>query len=167
MSQLMEPSLMKTNVFIQSEFLDTVEVIEVEQGIGHAELTALVIERVGRGEEELFVFIEDVDSEHALRDLGKVGESLSLHVHRRKEITAVVRYAGRHIRRVFRPAATVGRIKDWAVAEFGITASDGAELMLQIAGTDQRPDVDIHLGALPHEHHEVTFDLVPSPRVNG
>jgi hypothetical protein len=40
--------------------------------------------------------------------------------------------------------------------------------MLQVSGTDVRPDPDVHLGSLVKApHHSVGFDLVPAPRVNG
>jgi hypothetical protein len=40
--------------------------------------------------------------------------------------------------------------------------------MLQVSGTDNRPDADIHIGTLVQGSARVlVFDLVPSPRVNG
>ena len=57
---------------------------------------------------------------------------------------------------------------NWATHELGIKPSDASELMLQISGTDTRPDADIHIGSLVRKPTRVlTFDLVPSPRVNG
>lgn len=159
---------MSNRIFLQSEFLDGVEVIELDERAGRAELYAEIKQRIGHHEHEVLVFIEDSDEEHALRDLEKLIDGLCVHAHRHKEVRAIVRYAGRSVQRVFRPSATVGRVKTWSLGEFGISPSDGAELMLQIAGTDVRPDVDVHLGALArHGQHEVTFDLVPSPRING
>jgi len=158
---------MALRIFLQSGFLDGVEVIEIEEHAGHAVLHAAILERLGNRTEEIFVTIEDDDAEHALRDLEKLVDGLSVHAHHRKEIGVIVRYAGRHIHRVFRPSATVSRVKAWALTELCVSESDGAELMLQIAGTDVRPDVDVHVGALAKHHHEVTFDLVPSPRING
>lgn len=157
---------MNIRIFLQSEFLDGVEVIELDEHAGHAELHSAIRARVGH-QEELFVFIEDNDGEHALQDLERLVDGLCVHAHRRKEIHVVVRYVGRTVRRAFRPAATVGRVKTWALEELGISESDGAELMLQVAGTDTRPDVDVHIGTLARHRHEVTLDLVPSPRING
>ena len=159
--------LMNIRIFLQSEFLDGVEVIELDEHAGHAELRAAILARVGSHSEEILIFLEDCDSEHALRDLERLVDGLGVHAHRSREIQVVVRYAGRQIHRTFRPSATVAKVKHWALGEFGIGESDGAELMLQIAGTDIRPDVDVHIGALARHHHEIIFDLVPSPRVNG
>ena len=90
------------------------------------------------------------------------------HLHRLKSIDVIVRYAGRDVRRAFRPSATVGRVKKWATRELSVEPSDAAELMLQISGTDNRPDADIHIGTLVKApKHSLEFDLVPSPRVNG
>ena len=78
-----------------------------------------------------------------------------------------MRYAGRQAKRDFQSATTIARVKRWATHELGINASDAAELVLQVSGTDIRPDADVHLGSLVvAPHHSVTLDLVPSPRVN-
>ena len=68
----------------------------------------------------------------------------------------------------FRPSATVARVKKWATHDLGISVSDAAELMLQVTGTDNRPDADTHIGTLVKGPGKaLSFDLVPSPRVNG
>jgi hypothetical protein len=59
-----------------------------------------------------------------------------VHLHRLKVIDVIVRYAGRDVRRAFRPSATVDRIKHWSTRELGIAPSDASELMLQVSGTD-------------------------------
>lgn len=158
---------MNKHIFLQSGFLDGIEVIELDEHAGHTELRAAILERIGKRTEEVFIFIEDDDTEDALRDLNELIDGLGIHAHHHKEISVVVRYAGRQIHRVFRPSATIGRVKDWVLQEFGISKSDGAEFMLQVSGTDLRPDVDVHVGALARHHHEIIFDLVPSPRING
>jgi hypothetical protein len=158
---------MNKRIFLQSGFLDGVEVIELEEHGGHVELRAAILERIGNRTEEVFIFIEDDDAQDALHDLKELVDGLGVHAHVHKEISVLVRYAGRQVHRVFRPSATVGRVKAWALHEFGISESDGAEFMLQVSGTELRPDVDVHIGALSRHHHEVSFDLVPSPRING
>jgi hypothetical protein len=50
----------------------------------------------------------------------------------------------------------------------GISPPDAAELMIQVTGTDKRPDPDTNVGALAKVPAKaLSFDLVPSPRVNG
>lgn len=162
---------MKTNVnvFLQSELLADVEVIEVEPSTGPEALRDLCLIKAAapRGE-HFFLLIEDDDDDLAVSKLGAIPEGLRLHLHRQKGIDVVVKYSGRDVRRTFRPSATITRIKRWATHELGIAPSDALELMMQIHGTEQRPDGDVHVGSLvKHPAQHIAFDLVPSPRVNG
>lgn len=160
---------MKVQVFLQSERLRNIEVVEIESDAGHAELHEACLLKLGDGQdEEFFLFVEDEDDERPFEKLQDIPEGLRLHLHRLKGIDVIVRYAGRDVRRSFRPSATVGRVKRWATQEMGIAPTDATELMLQLSGTDVRPDTDIHIGSLVEApQHHIVFDLVPSPRVNG
>lgn len=159
-----------TQVFLQSELLSDVEVLELHEGATKHDLRQACLARMPTSEhhEALILFIEDDDDEAAIDKLEAIVDGLRLHLHRLKAITVSVRYAGREAHRTFRPNVTLARVKRWATDEFGIVASDAAELMLQVSGTDVRPDPDVHLGSLVKApHHSVGFDLVPAPRVNG
>jgi hypothetical protein len=160
---------MKIKVFLQSELLSDIEIVEVESDGGHTALRAACLAKVNlHPDEEVFIFVEDEDDEHALEKLEQVAEGLRVQLHRLKSIDVIVRYASRDVRRSFRPSATVGRVKKWATHELGVAPSDAAELMLQIRGTDNRPDADIHIGTfVKAPMHILEFDIVPSPRVNG
>jgi hypothetical protein len=160
---------MKVKVFLQSELLNDIEVVEVESDGGYSELRAACFAKVNlQPDEKVFIFVEDEDDEHALEKLDQVDEGLRIQLHRLKSIDVIVRYAGKDARRSFRPSTTVGRVKKWATHELGVAPSDAAELMLQIRGSDNRPDADIHIGTLVKAPgHTLEFDLVPSPRVNG
>lgn len=158
------------HIFLQSELLNDIEVIEVDEGASQRAIRQACLARIAEIllAEEFFLFIEDDDDEDALLKLDCAIDDLRLHLHRLKAITVTVRYAGREAHHTFRPNATIARVKRWAAQEFGVTPSDAAELMLQISGTDVRPDSDLHLGCLVKKpEHSVCFDLVPSPRVNG
>lgn len=160
---------MKINVFLQSELLNDIEVIEIESDSGHTALRAACLAMFNLGpDENVFLFVEDEDDEHAFEKIKHIDDGLRVQLHRLKSIDVIVRYAGKDARRSFRPSTTVGRTKKWATQELGIAPSDAAELMLQIKGTDSRPDADIHIGTLVKSpQHTLEFDLVPSPRVNG
>ena len=68
----------------------------------------------------------------------------------------------------FRPATTVGRIRLWAGHILSMAPGDIAEHVLQISGTTEQPDVDVHVGTLTKcPQCSVTFDLVPAHRING
>lgn len=160
---------MKINVFLQSEVLADVEVVEIDSaavgGLHAACMAKLPREHAGS---EFILFIEDLDEERPFDGMKELPEGLRVHLHRHKRIDVTVRYNGKEVKGTFRPAATVGRVKLWAVKDFGIKPSDAAELMLQVAGTQIRPDKDVHIGTLVKAPaHSIVFDLVPSPRVNG
>ena len=160
---------MKIQVFLQSELLTDIEIVEVESTAGHDALHQACMSKLAAAPNEtFFLFVEDDDDEKPLDKLKEIPVGARVHLHRLKGIDVAVRYAGRDVRRQFRPSATVGRVKRWATHELGVAPSDAAELMLQVSGTDNRPDLDVHIGALVvAPHRTVTFDLVPSPRVNG
>jgi len=162
--------IMKIKVFVQSEALDDINVLEIEDSLNHKALqeACKAILPTVTNKEEFHLTLEDDDDENSLEKLKQIPEGVALHLHRLKNINVEVRYAGRDVNRTFRPSATIGRIKKWAAKELGIAPSDAAELMLQISGTNDRPDNDIHLGALVKAPAKsICFDLVPSPRVNG
>lgn len=162
---------MTYQIFLQSELLNDIEMLELHEGATKHDLRQACLERVGGHHhgEAIFLFIEDDDNENAVEELETIVDGLRLHLHRLKAITVTVRYAGRpEQHHTFRPNATIARVKRWAAHAFNISPSDAAELMLQIAGTETRPDADVHLGSLVKApQHQVCFDLVPAPRVNG
>jgi len=161
---------MTTQIFLQSELLNDIDVLELADRISPQELRRACLAHVGKppDDAELFLFIEDDDDEDALGKLKHVKDGLRVHLHRLKAITVAIRYAGREEIHTFRPNVTIARVKVWATNAFGIAPSDAAELMLQIAGTDIRPDLDVHIGSLVKApNHSLCFDLVPAPRVNG
>jgi hypothetical protein len=161
---------MAIQVFLQSELLSDIAVIELDDAPTPKDLRRACAERVAdtQVDDELFLFIEDDDDEDAIDNLKSVTDGLRLHLHRLKAIDVAVHYAGKAVRRTFRPNATIARVKRWAGNEFGIAPSDAAELMLQLAGTNTRPDPDVHLGSLVKApQYAICFDLVPAPRVNG
>ena len=156
-------------VFVQSELLPDVAVLEVDPEITPAGLHVRLMALLPESERsQVRVYIEDDDAEDAFGKLEEVIEGLRLHLHRERVVDVTVHYAGRKVMRAFRPSATVSRVKKWAAHEFGISPSDAAEMALQKAGSDLRPDPDTHIGTLvvsPLRH--LDFNLVPSPRVNG
>lgn len=161
---------MSIHIFLQSEALADIEVVELPVSAGVKELRAACVSLLPleTDEKEFFLYVEDEDDEEHADKLKKIPEGLRVHLHRLKGIDVQVRYAGRDVRRTFRPSATIARIKNWATQELGVAPPDAAELMLQICGTDTRPDSDIHIGSLVHSpSRSIAFDLVPSPRVNG
>jgi hypothetical protein len=161
---------MKVTVFAQSELLNDVHVLELDQNAGASGLRESLLSILPKGKEteELRFYVEDSDDERDFENLNVIPDGLRIHLHRLKSIDVTVRYAGRDVQRTFRPSATVRRVKHWAVRALNISSSDAAELMLQVSGTDTRPDPDTHIGTLVRfPTKALCFDLVPSTRVNG
>ena len=161
---------MMVQVYVQSEVLPDIEVLQLPGDAGPEELwsACLTLLPAGSDGKDYHLYVEDDDNEEHIENLKKVPDGLRVHLHRLKGIDVQVRYAGRDVRRTFRPSATVGRVKRWSTHELGITPSDAAELMLQISGTETRPDPDVHIGSLVKTPaRAISFDLVPSPRING
>jgi hypothetical protein len=156
----------KINVFLQGEGIKDVVRLQFEPTA-----TALDVKRAAHANGEAAVFLEDQDE--PLGDAVTV-ESLAgkhgvrLHVHRCRRVAVKVTYSGRVVEHVFGPGRTVGAVKKWAAKEVGIPKEDAAELILQIAGTPEQPDVDVHIGTLAAcPPCALAFDLVPNPRIQG
>jgi hypothetical protein len=161
----------KINVFLQGEGIKDVVRLQFEP-----QSTALDVKRACashgfQANGEAAVFLEDQDE--PLADAATVASfagkhGARLHVHRCRRIVVKVTYSGRVIEHVFGPGRTVGSVKKWATKELGIPKEDAAELILQIAGTQDQPDVDVHIGTLATcPACALAFDLVPNPRIQG
>jgi hypothetical protein len=104
--------------------------------------------------------------------LGKagIGHRSRVHIHRCRRVDVKVFFNGRTIERQFSPAATIGKVTEWAAGKkgFNLDPADAIEHVLQVSGTSQRPDEDEHLGTLVHSPTcAASFDLVPKQRVEG
>ena len=162
----------KINVFLQGEGIKDIVRLQLDP-----QNTALDVKRACASQfgiqmdGETAVFLEDQDE--PLSDVATLGSvagkhSARLHLHRCRRVAVKVTYSGRTVDRVFGPGATVGAVKRWAAKEFGIPKEDAAELILQIAGTQEQPDVDVHIGTLVAcPACALAFDLVPNPRIQG
>ncbi len=163
---------MKTiDVFYQGEGLGEVKHLEIETGATFAELKVRLAEKHGVSLEVL-VFLEDKDD--PIADLAEIAkhatpQGLKVHVHRLRQVKVTVTFNGKTVERHFSPSATVTRVKRWAAEkEFGMSAEEAGEHVLQIAGTHDRPNPGTHVGALNDgKVRVVAFDLVPDERVQG
>jgi hypothetical protein len=129
--------------------------------------------------EETLVFVEDMhgplDPETSIEELlplrfdeEAIVVPLRLHVTKCRHVAVSVRFNGESENRRFAPGSTIGRVHHWAARRaFGLSPRDAAEHVLQITGTDKRPDRDVHIGTLTGDTCAVEFDLVPRKRVEG
>ena len=161
----------RLNVFLQGEGIKDVVRLEIESAGAVGDLKRVCETRGIPVPSDAAVFAEDrdepvVDSVRISTLATKDGARL--HIHRCRRVAVRVVYSGRVIEHGFGPSRTVGAIKGWATHEFGISKADAAELILQITGTHDQPDADLHIGALVVDKAcAVSFDLVPNPRIQG
>jgi len=163
---------MKTiDVFYQGEGLKEIEHIELGADKDFAALKAKLVEKHGLPAESLLFLEDDEDpiDEHArvADHAGMCG--VKAHVHRCRRIDVRVRFNGKNVERKFAPGATIARVKHWAAEkEFGMSAQEAGEHVLQLFGSHERPAPGTHLGALVDcKKCQLAFDLVADERVNG
>jgi hypothetical protein len=159
------------NVFLQGEGIKEVMRLELEPQSTPIDVKRACASHGVQANDEAAVFLEDQDD--PLADAVTVGalagkHGARLHVHRCRRMAVKVTYSGRTVQHAFGPGRTVGAVKKWAAKELGISKEDAAELILQIAGTHEQPDVDVHIGTLATcPACAIAFDLVPNPRIQG
>ncbi|VAW71874.1 hypothetical protein MNBD_GAMMA12-1808 [hydrothermal vent metagenome] len=161
---------MKTRIFVQSPILDDISVIQVDSDTSpesiHAACMELLPEQFRQDDFELFDEVDDDNEEPSDSTLSK--NEKHFHLGRCHKVKVTVRYAGRTVEKNFTPVATIERIKYWAVKEIGISHDDANELVLQLAGSDDQPPRDRHVGCYVGESGcAVVFDLVRAYTVNG
>lgn len=101
-----------------------------------------------------------VDPDQTLERLG-VREHRHVHCHRCRHVAVEVNYGSKTKRRSFSPAATVEIVTKWARRKFELTDSAGADWVLQICKSTDRPRPNVHLGELVHAPDcQICFDLV-------
>ncbi len=161
--------MQNVNVFIQGPGVRDVRFGVLATNSDYASIRKIVKEAAPELAELEHVFYEDTDEPLPIDcHLQSDGDSVYLHVSRCKRVEVTVNFNGQLFERKFSPATTIGRLKRWAAKEAGISKEDATEYALQIAGTDERPDGEAHLGSLVEcTNCNIEFDLVPTDRVNG
>lgn len=161
----------KINIFLQGEGIKDVVRFQLEPQSTALDVRHACASHGIQANDEAAVFMEDQDEPVAN---GVTIESLAgkhgvrLHIHHCRRVSVKVTYSGRVVEHVFGPGRTVGAVKKSAAKELGIPKEDAAELILQIAGKHEQPDVDVHIGTLVMSPAcAIGFDLVPNPRIQG
>lgn len=160
-----------TDIFYQAEGVRDIGHLEMPAETTFGEVKKAIAKKHGL-DGECVLFVEDADE--ATADDSVLGKhdserELKVHVHRCREVKVGVTFNGKTVHHVFRPAATIAKVKKWAAEKkFGMTPEEAGEHVLQISGTKERPAPNIHIGTLAnHPRCNVEFDLVPDERING
>lgn len=159
------------SIFYQAEGLRDVAHLEKEAEAKLASVREQIAKATGL-DKEAILFLEDAEEPLELEAaIGKIADArgVKLHLHRCRQVGVSVTFNGRVVHHQFTPATTVAKVKKWAaIREFGMTAEEAGEHVLQVAGTHDRPTPGTHIGTLvKHPHCKIAFTLVPDERVNG
>lgn len=122
-------------------------------------------------DEQPMVWIEDTEEplglDLTLAEAGVRSRS-RVHVHTCRWVDVTVIYNGQSRGRRFSPSTRVERVATWAVQEFHLPEADAAEHVLQVTGTTDQPNEDVHIGSLVHSPScSLSFDLIPKTRIQG
>ena len=163
-------------IFMQGESIREIRLIEVPAGASMRDVVVIAAANgfpAAADFATVAIFAEDSDdalSLDATLDLAGIRHHGSMHVHRCPKIAVTVHFNGGNKERSFGPGTTIGRVKHWAVSKevFHLMPVDAAEHVLQVTGTQDRPDEDVHIGTLVHAPDcALAFDLVAKVRVEG
>lgn len=160
-------------LFVQGAGVHEITLIRVPQ-VGHVADILIAGRAAGLVvSDDMSVYIEDDEaalSPDSLLSATPIRNRSRVHVNRCRKVNVSVTFNGKEISETFPPAATMKRVKRWAVGSKGFNMSDvdAAEHVLQLSGSAERPDEDIHIGTLVSGAQcVVSFDLVPKIRVEG
>jgi hypothetical protein len=161
-------------LFLQGEGIPDIRLIKVDSASTVKELIEQVKAEstiLQTSNEKIALFLEDSDKElkldATLNDIG-IHHCKRIHCHRCRKIEVKVNFNGVSKIDGFSPATTVAKVKAWADDLFGLKGKDATEHVLQLCGTNVRPNEDTHIGSLvSFPKCELCFDLVPKKRVEG
>lgn len=162
----------KIEVFVQVEGDIRTEVVTVLSGASMDDIVRAAAQKaLPVPADGGLVFIEEeeipVDGKLTLAE-AKIGHRSRVHIHRCKVIEVQVHFKSETKSHRFAPSATVGRVQKWALDEFIKHGTDQTDHVLQICESDNRPNLDIQIGALTQSPGcKLCFDLVPVQRVEG
>ena len=119
------------------------------------------------------VFVENADSPldlNAKIDEAGLTSRCRVHIHRCQRVEVTVNFNASQLKGFFPPSATTDRVQKWSVGKDGFEMSpvDATEHILQVCHSSDRPDEDVHIGALEKASDcAICFDLVAKQRVEG
>lgn len=165
----------ETELFVQGEGIRDIALVRVSEGGTVRDVVEAARAQGLRAEdgETPSVTVEDDDAEldlDASLSAAGITDRGRVHVHRCKRVAVTVNFNARQKTDDFPPSTTVKRLKKWADSKkgFDLRGADATEHLLQVCGSDERPNEDTHIGTLVEVPDcSLCFDLVPKSRVEG
>lgn len=138
----------------------------------HEPTTTVADVATQHGGADALVFVDDNEEpvEPTLTlDAAGVSDDAHLHVARCRRVTATVNFKEDSDTHEFPPNVAMAAVFEWAAGPngFKLSATDKAEHMLVITGTETQVDEDSHLEGYVTEGCAAEFDLVPKHRFEG
>lgn len=157
-------------IYVQVEGSPQMQLVEVPSNARLQEVLAAIAAKGIPVADDAVLFLEDEENElprsARLNELG-IGHRRRLHCHRCHKIRVSVTYNVTESR-AFPPSTTIDRLKQWAEKSFEKAGYDVTEMALQLAGTAEQPEGEVHLGTLVrHPQCEVAFNFTGKPLVQG
>jgi hypothetical protein len=160
------------SIFLQFEGSRAIELVELPSTATPEDIIEAAI-KLGLPEPyrvEALVFSEHgnepLEREKALGNQGGEPKGRFI-VHRCRKVEVTLHFNAETKHHAFVPAATVEHVKRWFVDTIGMTPVDASEHVLQITGTKDRPDLDVHIGTLVSHPCVLDLTLVPRKRIEG
>jgi hypothetical protein len=159
------------SIFYQGEGIPDIEHLEADGDETLASIKAAILKKHGLAADSI-LFLEDsddaADEKRKLREYA-TRAGVKIHVHRCRKVEASVTFNNETVRDHFGAGVTIAHVKKWAAErKFGMTPQEAGEHVLQISGTQERPDPGTHLGRFVQcPKCAIAFDLVPNERING
>lgn len=160
------------HLFLQFEGSRRIELVEIDADAPVQEVLAAA-SRVGQSKEfaaGAAVFGQQCDDPLdpvATLTAAGIGDKHRVHVHRCRRIEVTLHFSGLTHKLQLPPSATVERVKKLFVEKIHMSPVDATEHVLQLCGSTDRPEPDIHIGALVSGTCSLCFDLVPIKRIEG
>jgi hypothetical protein len=165
---------MTTIVFIQVHEREGLIEAQLPDNVTHHDLHSALAEVGVEIDEETFIFVDEDEEplerepQNAHQVLPKIHRGCRIHVSKCRKIQVTVHYVERSVEQTFTPGTRVKKVKAWAVKESKLDHHDGAEHVLQLCNSADRPATDTPLHELTKPLVcSVCFDLVPEKRVEG
>lgn len=159
-------------LFLQFEGSRGIELVELDGDAPGREILAAAV-RLGFAEthlEEAHIFGPEGDAPLKLDvPLSKQGirDKHRVHVHRCKKIEVTLHFNELTEVMQFPPANTVDHVKKRFVHAIHMSPVDATEHVLQLCGSEDRPEPDTQIGTLVSGCCSLCFNLVPIKRIEG
>lgn len=162
----------KIQLFLQFEGERRIELVELDADAKVSDLleAALKLGLTAELAAGAHVFLAEGDSpllvDISLHEQG-VRHKHRVHIHRCRHVEVKVHFNERTENLEFPPSATVDHVKKRFVKLIKMLPVDASEHVLQLCGTNERPEPDTQIGTLVCGCCNVCFDLVPIKRIEG